>query len=403
MAVDKACLAISYSDLALALTQHHSQSLPCACFEKPTEPGNYSLVPSYFQFPECILPWEFRRDLISDAISMFSNLQLDWWLYFCDFYKDWTLWCYFLQKSLTTWQYWRSVMGNSDDDGGEDFEGFTLHEIVKGDESDIDLNTVVQSQQLIQQFSPEISSNSDLNWSGSGGEELLGEWCRFACCCRTEQGEETEKTVKKEKRHVDHVMVSSNVESAPRKSVPWFCWRWNCQSGRWPHSTSRCHSIRILLFSVAGDILDWCGTSDKCVCWTKAAEQRAWQDLKGDYSCWNEIIHFHSVHVWDPLNARKGHVLVHWSPSSGFCHCWCDEQRLISKAEPVLPSERQLGCRRQRVTWIRPFVESLPSAWCHHCQQPCPLFLGRDISIDEAVIKLNGCLSFKQYIKNVYC
>ena len=113
MAVDKACLAISYSDLALALTQHHPQSLPCACFEKPTEPGNYSLVPSYFQFPECILPWEFRRDLISDAISMFSNLQLDWWLYFCDFYKDWTLMLFFCKKA---WQHgsiggqWREIV-----------------------------------------------------------------------------------------------------------------------------------------------------------------------------------------------------------------------------------------------------------------------------------------------------
>ena len=191
------------------------------------------------------------------------------------------------------WQYWRSVIGYSDDGGGEDVEGFILHEIVKGDESDIDLDIVVQSR------------------------------------------------------------------------------RWNCQSGCWPHSTSRCHCIRILLFSVARYILD-CGT-DKCVCWTNAVEQRAWQDLKGDYSFWNEIIHFHSVYVWDPSNAKNGHVLVHWSPSSGFCHRWCDEQRLISKAEPVLPSEWQLGCCCQRATWIRPFVESLPSAWCYHCQQPCPL------------------------------
>ena len=71
------------------------------------------------------------------------------------------------------WQYWRSVMGDSDDDGEEDFEGFTLQEIVKGDESDIDLDIVVQNQELIQQFSLEISSSSDLNQSGSGGEELL--------------------------------------------------------------------------------------------------------------------------------------------------------------------------------------------------------------------------------------
>ena len=39
------------------------------------------------------------------------------------------------------WQYWRSVMGDSDDD----FEGFTLRDIVKGDESDIDFDTCSES------------------------------------------------------------------------------------------------------------------------------------------------------------------------------------------------------------------------------------------------------------------
>ena len=54
-------------------------------------------------------------------------------------------------------------MGYSDDDGKDDSEGFTLQEIVKGDESDIDLDIVVQNQELIRQFSPEISSSSDFN------------------------------------------------------------------------------------------------------------------------------------------------------------------------------------------------------------------------------------------------
>ena len=94
------------------------------------------------------------------------------------------------------WQYWRSVMGDSDDDGEDDFEGFPLREIVKGDESDIDLDIVAQNQALIRQFSPEISSSSDLNRSGGGSEELLEANDEFACCCWTKQGEETEKTVK---------------------------------------------------------------------------------------------------------------------------------------------------------------------------------------------------------------
>ena len=168
-------------------------------------------------------------------------------------------------------------------------------------------------------------------------------------------------------------MVSPDVESATRKSVPGFCWRWDHQSWRWPHSASRYHPIQLPLFAVARDILHWCGTSDKCVCRTKAAEQRAEQNLEGSYSCVNETLCFHSVYVWDLPNARKGHVLVLWSPSLGFCHCWCDEQRPISKAEPRLPSQRQLRCCPQSTTWIWPFVQSPPSAWFHHCQQPCPL------------------------------
>ena len=64
-------------------------------------------------------------------------------------------------------------MEDSDDDGEDDFEGFTLRGIVKGDESDIDLDIVVENQECLRQFSPEISSTSDLNRSGSGSEELL--------------------------------------------------------------------------------------------------------------------------------------------------------------------------------------------------------------------------------------
>ena len=42
------------------------------------------------------------------------------------------------------WQFWLNVMGNSDDDDEEAFEGFTQRELVKGEESDVDLDLVVQ-------------------------------------------------------------------------------------------------------------------------------------------------------------------------------------------------------------------------------------------------------------------
>ena len=44
---------------------------------------------------------------------------------------------------LDAWEYWKSIMGDSNDEENDDFEGFTLREIVKGDESDIDLDLVI--------------------------------------------------------------------------------------------------------------------------------------------------------------------------------------------------------------------------------------------------------------------
>ena len=41
--------------------------------------------------------------------------------------------------NMSNWEFWQSVMGNSDDDEDDVFEGFTLEEITKKDESDIDL------------------------------------------------------------------------------------------------------------------------------------------------------------------------------------------------------------------------------------------------------------------------
>ena len=60
------------------------------------------------------------------------------------------------------WQFWLNVMGNSDDDDEEAFEGFTQYELVKGEELDIDLNLVVQQ---------DTSQWSDNKESESGGEE----------------------------------------------------------------------------------------------------------------------------------------------------------------------------------------------------------------------------------------
>ena len=44
-------------------------------------------------------------------------------------------------------QQCRELVGDSDD-GEDDFEGFVLEEIVKGEESDIDLDVLVQADRI---------------------------------------------------------------------------------------------------------------------------------------------------------------------------------------------------------------------------------------------------------------
>ncbi|KAK7106183.1 piggyBac transposable element-derived protein 4-like [Littorina saxatilis] len=64
-------------------------------------------------------------------------------------------------------EVWRSILGNSDDDSDTPFEGFLLEE-VKGDESDIDLGVVIRQQDLREDFSG-ISSVSPVSSSDSSG------------------------------------------------------------------------------------------------------------------------------------------------------------------------------------------------------------------------------------------
>ena len=64
---------------------------------------------------------------------------------------------------------WRSIMGDSDDDSDTPFHGFTLEEVVKGGESDIDLG-VVRQQDLREDFS-DISSVSPVSASEVSSSE----------------------------------------------------------------------------------------------------------------------------------------------------------------------------------------------------------------------------------------
>ena len=68
---------------------------------------------------------------------------------------------------MSNWEFWQSVMGNSDDDEDDVFEGFTLEEITKKDESDIDLDIVVNYDE---QMSSDTDSGDDVGEVDSVGQ-----------------------------------------------------------------------------------------------------------------------------------------------------------------------------------------------------------------------------------------
>ena len=294
-------------------------------------------------------------------------------------------------------------MGDSDDDGEDDSEGFTLREIVKGDESDIDLDIVVQNQELIRQFSPEISSSSDLNRSGSGCEELL-------------EANDAELPV---------VAGPSKAKRRKRQSKT----KRDALTTRWSAQTSRVQPEKAFQgFAEDGNIkvgvdhtLPVDATPYDYFClllpetfWTDVAhqtnvyaEQR--QQNKGTDKTWKEttavemklfifIQFMFGIHrmpetamYWssDPLLRVSAIADVmskgRFQKLSQYFHL-NDNSAAVPKGQPEYDA----------LFKVRPLLDAITvNSRAHY-------FPGRDISIDEAMIKFNGRLSFKQYIKGMY-
>ena len=197
-------------------------------------------------------------------------------------------------------------MGDSDDDGEDDFEGFTPQEIVKGDESDIDLNIVVQNQELIRQFSPEISSSSDLNQSGSGSEELLeANDADLPVVAGPSKAKRRKRQSKNKRDALTTRWSAQTLRVQPEKAFQGFAEDGNIRVGvdhTLPVDATPYDYLCLLLPDTF-----WTDVAHQTDIY---AEQRAGQDLEGDRSCVNETLCFHSVYVWDLQNGRKGHVLV---------------------------------------------------------------------------------------------
>lgn len=75
-------------------------------------------------------------------------------------------------ENLSNGDFWRAIMGESDSDEGG-FEGFSLDEINKKDESDIDLDVVVNDEQLLREFESSDSDRDSDNHGDSGDSDII--------------------------------------------------------------------------------------------------------------------------------------------------------------------------------------------------------------------------------------
>ena len=294
-------------------------------------------------------------------------------------------------------------MGDSDDDEDDDFEGFTLREIVKGDESDIDLDIVVQNQELIRQFSPEISSSSDLNRSGSGGEELLEASDADLPVVAGPSKAKRRKRQSKNKRDALTTRWSAQTSRVqPEKAFQGFAEDGNIKVGvdhALPVDATPYDYFCLLLPETF-----WTDVAHQTNAY---AEQR--QQNKGPDKTWKEtttvemklfifIQFMFGIHrmpetamYWssDPLLRVSAIADVmskgRFQKLSQYFHL-NDNSAAVPKGQPEYDA----------LFKVRPLLDAITvNSRAHY-------FPGRDISIDEAMIKFNGCLSFKQYIKGVY-
>ena len=355
--------------------------------------------------PSTHVPWESRRArklpsrIILPSQNAFylkssdktSNFQCHYHIFqfeirpavtYLWFFEDCEeIWCYFRKMADDeAWQYWRSMMGYSDDDGKDDFEGFTLQEIVKGDESDIDLDIVVQNQVLIRQFSLEISSSSDLNRSGSGGEELL-EANDADLPGVASKAKRWQRQSKNKRDALTTWWSAQTLRVQPEKAFQGFAEDGNIKVGidhTLPVDATPFDYFCLLLpETFCTDV------AHQTNVYAEQRQQNMWKcNCLFSFSlclgstecqkqpCTDPLLQISAIA--DVMSKGRFQKLSHYFHLN-------ENSAAVPKGQPEydpllkVPSQWKFCCCPQRATWIWPFAQSAPSAWCHHCQQLRPL------------------------------
>ena len=289
------------------------------------------------------------------------------------------------------WQFWLNVMGNSDDDDEEAFEGFTLRELVKGEESDVDLDLVVQ-EDASQQFNSDVDDESE-----SGGEEDAD----LPVAAGPSQAKRQKRMSKKKRNE-----LTTHWSAQTKEIVPNFDEL--CEEGKLEVGVSHnlpADATPFDFFSLLLPESFWSDVAEQTNLYAqqkqeeKGAADKNWKPATPD-----EIKLFIFVQFMFGVH-RMPETAMYWSTDpllrvpaiadimskgrfqklSQYFHL-NDNRAAVPKGQPGYDP----------LFKVRPLLNVvLENSRAHYSP-------GQDISIDEAMIKFNGRLSFKQYIKGVY-
>ena len=289
-------------------------------------------------------------------------------------------------------------MGDSDSDSDDCFEGFTLREIVKGDESDIDLDVIVRDEQLTEHFGAEDGSD-DHSESGDDKEADVV----LPTVAGPSQPKKRQRMTKGQRNTVT-THFSDRTHKIDTKNTSTF----DRMVAEGKEKVNVFHNL-----PADATRYDYFTLLFPETMWTDFAEQtneyaKQKQQEKGDDKLWKEttatemklfifIQYMFGIHrmpdtamYWstDPLLRVPAIADVmgkgRFQKLSQYFHI-NDNLKAAVKGQPGYDP----------LFKVRPLLDTITENSRKY------YFPGRDISVDEAMIKFNGRLSFKQYIKGM--
>ena len=293
-------------------------------------------------------------------------------------------------------EVWRAIMGDSDNEMSE-FEGFTIDDLAKNDESDIDLDLVVNNDRVLANFHSE--SDSDRCHEADGGDSDIP--------LPTAAGPSGRKRQKRSSKKVrDEVTVHWSDQTRPVKPKVCFAgYDGQFREGAQNVKVGVSHDLPVgaSQFDFFSLLLPEGLWEKMSIETNKYATQR--QELKEDKT-------------WQPSTPQEMKIFIFIQYMFGIHHLpetymyWSTDPLLrVPAVADVMSRNRfykinqyfHLNDNAQAVAKgepgydplykVRPLLDAvLKNSRTHY--HP-----GQDIALDEAMIKFNGRLSFKQYIK----